>query len=500
MADIELYNDLTPVSNEWLRRYQVPTDRVVDRTSLELIKIFVNAIDPNMERLPGLGDEPLAEANKFLTVELKELGVKLGSHPTREIGRVNNVLNFIKSNPYVTYQTKRDGKTIYHEMPLIKMFEISDDGQCKLVFNDALRYFFFPEKDYALCSFSLLKEIRERNVYSAIIYEEACSYENMFKYGKIPYFTWSVNDARKKFSYDRMKDFSEDKTEYVIEEVKKMRPDVIRDKVVSPALAVLEALFIEGKTKFWVDLEEKTQNTGRRGRPTKDFFRFTLSRDKKETKVLSSDEGQQLNIEFDDYVEMDTLYYIKEHLETIGISKPMTDKIIGQLQRNEQKGTHEDVLMTIKTKRSKYDSKPKNERANLILSILGREHNLGDPSKFKLSTKNSDVFWPDDLEGRINAMKQSTEIKDRASRDFGLSSKEVDDLLSGSFRENCINSGRVADDWQNAVNRFFSWIKLLGIKGPINNMNYGNKQRTARNVRGTAAFSFFNEPAEDIKR
>ena len=70
MADIELYKDLTPVSNEWLRRYQVPTDRAIDRTSLELIKIFVNTIDPNMERLPGLGAEPLEEANKFLTVEL----------------------------------------------------------------------------------------------------------------------------------------------------------------------------------------------------------------------------------------------------------------------------------------------------------------------------------------------------------------------------------------------------------------------------------------------
>ena len=55
MGQIEAYNDLVPTSNEWLRRYQVPTDRVIDRTSLELIKIFVDTIDPNMESATKCG-------------------------------------------------------------------------------------------------------------------------------------------------------------------------------------------------------------------------------------------------------------------------------------------------------------------------------------------------------------------------------------------------------------------------------------------------------------
>ena len=99
MGEIEAYNDLVPTSNEWLRRYQVPTDRVIDRTSLELIKIFVDTIDPNMERLPGLGDEPLDEANKFLTVELESIGIKLGKNPAREIDRAEGILKFIMKNP-----------------------------------------------------------------------------------------------------------------------------------------------------------------------------------------------------------------------------------------------------------------------------------------------------------------------------------------------------------------------------------------------------------------
>ena len=158
MGEIETYNDLVPTSNEWLRRYQVPTDRVIDRTSFELIKIFVDTIDPNMERLPGLGDEPLDEANKFLTVELESIGLKLGKNPAREISRAEDILKLIKSNPYITYTSERDGKKVYHEMPLLKFSEITSDGKCKLIFNDALRYFFFPENNFSLCSFRLLKD------------------------------------------------------------------------------------------------------------------------------------------------------------------------------------------------------------------------------------------------------------------------------------------------------------------------------------------------------
>ena len=109
MGEIEAYNDLVPTSNEWLRRYQVPTDRVIDRTSLELIKIFVDTIDPNMERLPGLGDEPLDEANKFLTVELESIGIKLGKNPAREKDRAEGItkIHNEKSLCYVHLSKRR---------------------------------------------------------------------------------------------------------------------------------------------------------------------------------------------------------------------------------------------------------------------------------------------------------------------------------------------------------------------------------------------------------
>ena len=475
MADVELYNDLTPVSNEWLRRYQVPTDRTIDRTSLELIKIFVNTLDPNMERLPGLGAEPLDEANKFLTVEIEELGVVLGRNRTRDIGRARNILKFIKENPYVTYSTNENGKKIYHEMPLIKHYYVSEAGKCNLVFNDELRHFFFPAKNFALCSFALLKEIRQRNVYAAIIFEEACSYEGMFKFKQFPSFIWGMKTAREKFSFDRIKDISEDYKSYVTFEIRTMCPDHMMNEVIKPAIAVLEEFFDEGKIRFWLKLEVQADlEKASAGRPPNNLFRFILRKDKKVVieDVKSSPEQQDLF----GYEEMNTLYYIRKELNDILSSKQLIKTIIEQLQRNEQIGSHKDVLATIKKKRSNYDSRPQNDRANLILSILGKEHHLGDPAKYGEPDKKEERFWPDSLEERIKVMMDSPEIKDRAAQDFSLSSDEVNNLLSNDFLQICQKNNKLKKDWADAVDYFFNWLRRLGIRGPLNNVRYRNNK------------------------
>lgn len=507
MADIELYNDLTPVSNEWLRRYQVPTDRAIDRTSLELLKVFINTLDPNMERLPGLGAEPLDEANKFLTVELKNIGVDLGRHPSREIERANKMFKFIRSHPQVTYSINKNGVKEYYEVPLLKYAKITSDGKCKLIFNDALRYFFFPEKNFALCSFTLLSEIRQRNVYSSIIFEEACSYEGMFRYNKVPSFTWSMKNAREKFSFDQIKDISKDRTAYVTDEIKKMRPNNMMSNVIKPALAVLEELFKESKIKFWVDIEINADlKKSHAGRPPKDLFRFILRKERKSVIVNTPADGEQPGL-FDDYVEMNTLYYIQEQLKIIIKSKKYIKMIMEQLKNNEQKGTHEDVLATIKSKRSDYDKKTENERASLILSVLGKEHHLGDPSKFGKPCKNDERFWPDDLEGRIKVMMESSEIKDRAARERGLSSEDVDTLLQGDFYQICLKNNKLQKDWSDAVSYFFNWLNRLGIQGPLQNVSFGNNKHTKSNYgqtttssTGAVAFEFFNEPADEFDR
>lgn len=483
MGKLEAYTYLTPISNEWLRRYQVPTDRVIDRTSLELIKIFVNTIDPNMERLPGLGNEPLDEANKFLTVELKNIGVNLGRHPSREIRRAEDILKLIKGNPYVTYTTQKGGKKVYHEMPLIKKFDISEDGQCKLVFNDSLRYFFFPEKDYALCSLDLFKEIRTSNICAAIIYEEACSYEYMFKLGKTPSFAWSVKDARKKLFFDKMTDFSTDGTEFITISIKTMRPADIRSRIFYPAIAELKKFFNEGKTNFWLELNEPTGKKDGPGRPPKDYFRFILRKDKKNIQNLTSAEGQQLDIPFGECEVINNLYNINTELKGYIISKNLIAKIVKQIELGEAKGSETDILQKIKNIKSHKNNKGKNkyEIGSKILAALGIDYGLGDLSKIKKAEGNDDQnnVWPDTLEGRIQKMMESMEIKDRASDEFNLSSEEVDNILKGPFFETCFKNNKHIDpgeNWRNIVDHFFAWLKRMNIYGPLNLASNGNSE------------------------
>lgn len=495
MGEIEAYNDLVPTSNEWLRRYQVPTDRVIDRTSLELIKIFVDTIDPNMERLPGLGDEPLDEANKFLTVELESIGLKLGKNPAREKERAEKTLELIRKNPYVTYTSQKDGKKVYHEMPLIKYWRITSDGKCKLIFNDALRYFFFPEENYTLCSPSLLKDIKNRNFCASVIYEEACSYENLFKLGRIPSFSWSLNDVRKKFSYDKMKNFSEDGTEYVSVPIKTMRPDTIRDRIIKPALAELEKLFNEGITNFWLSLDDKAEKKTGAGRPPKDYFRFTLRKDKKDDSGSPSVASQQ-EIPYAEFEEITNLSSIKSELTGYITSPKLLSTVVKQIEAGKARGTTSDILQTIRNIKSHKNSIGKNryEIGSKILVALGNDYGLGDTSKIKKEEDNVDEKneWPDTLEGRIKKMMDSPDIKDRASEEFSLSSEEVNHLLSGSFFETCFRNGKHKDpgeSWNKIVDHFFNWLKCLNIHGPLNKTTYGSSENKRDSQNGEPEYS-----------
>lgn len=506
MGEIETYNDLVPTSNEWLRRYQVPTDRVIDRTSLELIKIFVDTIDPNLERLPGLGQETLTQANEFLTVELKDIGVNLGRHPAREKDRAGKILKFIKENPYVTYTSQKDGKKVYHEMPLIKFWEITSDGKCKLVFNDALRYFFFPEENYTLCSPTLLKDIKKRNIFASIIYEEACSYENLFKLGRTPSFSWSLDDVRKKFSHDKMENFSEDGTEYVCIPIKKMRPNTIRDRIINPALGELEKLFDEGITNFWLSLDDRAEKKSRAGRPPKDYFRFTLRKDKKDISG-SSYVGCQQEIQFDEFEEINMLSLIKSELKGYITSKTLLSTILRQIDEGKAHGSAPDIIQTIRNIKGHKNSIGKNryEIGNKILVALGSDYGLGDLSKVKkredyVDEKNE---WPDTLEGRIKKMMESPDIKDRASNEFSLPDKEVDDLLSGPFFETCFRNDKHKDPgepWNKIVNHFFAWLNCMKIYGPLDKTKYGNSENKRNPQNGEPVYSKADPALEEALR
>lgn len=326
MMVIQNNGDLTPVANQLLRRMQAYHTKILDKASIALIELFLSTFgEERIKELRDLGNIPLDDANRFMTVQfnMRDIGFNPGKHLSREIERMREILATIKDHPYILYETQENGIRVYNDLPLIKYRRVTSDGICTVIFNDALRYLFFPDKYYGLISLSLLKEIRKRNIYAGIIYEEACSYAGLRGHnGQDPYFSWSLKETREKFGFDRMYNFDEDMITYDTEVVKSMRPDVLRKDIIEKVLAVLEDFYVAGKLEFWLDLETTVDLKSKGpGRPPKDLFRFYIRRNKR--KNIEDCQQKVGQPDLFGYEEMNTLYYIREELEKILRSKQM---------------------------------------------------------------------------------------------------------------------------------------------------------------------------------
>ena len=111
--------------------------------------------------------------------------------------------------------------------------------------------------------------------------------------------------------------------------------------------------------------------------------------------------------------------------------------------------------------------------------------------------------WPDTLEGRIKKMMESPDIKDRASNEFSLSDKEVDDLLSGPFFETCFRNDKHKDPgepWNKIVNHFFSWLNCMKIYGPLDKTKYGNSENKRNPQNGEPVYSKPDPALEEALR
>ena len=330
----------------------------------------------------------------------------------------------------------------------------------------------------------------------------------------MPFFSWSIDDVRKKFSYDKMENFSEDGTEYVSVPIKNMRPDTIRDRIIKPAIAELEKLFNEGITNFWIVLDVRSKKKSGGGRPPKDYFRFTLSKSKKADSVSPS-VGSQQEIPYAEFEEINNLSSIKSELTGYITSSKLLSTVVKQIEAGKARGTTSDILQTIRNIKSHKNSIGKNryEIGSKILVALGNDYGLGDLSKIKKEEDNVDEKneWPDTLEGRIKKMMESPDIKDRASNEFSLSDKEVDNLLSGPFFETCFRNDKHKDPgepWNKIVNHFFSWLNCMKIYGPLDKTKYGNSENKRNSQNGEpvyskpdpaveAALRYFDSPAAE---
>lgn len=436
------------------------------------------------------------EVNDFLTCEVTDiqLGFTDKRHPSRVFDRTGQYLDKIISYPYVMFGQSSDGKTIWVTMPLIKK-HLTRDGKHLIVFNDCLLDHIDPNEDPVSISFSLLKEIKSENVVAGILYEEACRYKNWYNHGSPPFFNYTEKQLREKLLYDKI-EVSEDQKSYITIQIKSMRIDKIRKKVLEPALKVLKDFFDQDKTDFWLDMKFFLIETKKKGRPPKKNFRFFIHKEKDIENLASIGKAEEQELQFDDFEEITPLYEIERELKIIVRKKALRELILQQIEDGDRRtpGFSGKVLQKILEKKT---AMPYEEyrKGNYVLATLGNEFGLGEESQKQRKEKLADVpKWKEfSLDEKILFMQTNTLLLDAAAS-IGLSSVQLNGILSGEFRKYCIKYLKPLEDWDDAYHLFFSWYNK--VTRNIKSVN-GYEQRGHTSTIRHTGFHFLNESADE---
>lgn len=500
MSGIQLLHDETILSNTFLRRLQVPTEKGLDACCTALIELFIERYGDKIDDLIKLGETKLEDVDKFLTVEVpkEDLGVSSGKNPSRAIENLRTWLKTIHSRPYIVYEIVDKGVRKYQNLPLLKDSVVDDQGNCKIVFNDRLRFHvsssYTMEKNFGKCSFSLLKEIKGTNIYASILYEEACSWENFYNRGNDPFFCWSVSELRKKFSFDQM-DLSKDGVTCKVTPVKSMRVNNLIRNILIPACEVLEDYYKEGKTGFWLEMTTYFTGQNRPGRPPKDGFRFAIRKKPRIIVQQDTQDAVQLDI-FDDYEEITNLTEIEKELKGVIYARSYIVKVMKQIGDQEMKDKQfsEKVLSKVRHIRTKYAKKGKEQWGRVLKTVLWCDFHLGDESMEKDNCQQkTSATWPDTIDEKIKAMQLSYEICDKVMRDYGLSQERTVSILENEFREHCIKHQKPLKNWKDATSLLFN---LLGSDWFLTKKRYESKRNERNNEGWQAAASFLGESAD----
>ena len=506
MGEIRVYNDELLFSNKFLERLQNPTDPAIDKCSTSLLQLFIDKYFHRKEELLALTEKSLAEANKFLTQELtdEDLGFLQGKHPSRTFSQTEKYLEWIHSTPYIVFETMEDGKICYEKLPLIKDHKVNGDKH-KVIFNDMLIYHISPDKQFGRCSLSTLRDIKKRSIVAGILYEVGCRWQFAYNGGKGPFFDFTIEQLRKKLTFDKMQFTGDDDDLKEISpvKVKCMRVDNLRNVVLRPALEVLKEFFDQGKIDFYLEMNFYLISAKKTGRPPKKNFHFKVIRkDMLSIKSLRKEATEQDL--FDEYEEISNLTEISAELKKV-IKKPqLLNMIIQQIKEKDAVDNNfsEDVLTKIRDIRTKYAKRGIEQWGNVLIAVLRDDFSLGEKSVKSEKNQDNDN-WPDNLDERIKVMMGSPEIKDRAAKERSLSAQEVDLLLSGGFFQICVKNNKLKKGWSDAVDYFFNWLNRLGIRGPLNKESYGNNKqtkpndgRTTTSSYGQTAAIFLNESAD----
>ena len=490
MSNIQLYQDMTTLSNIFLRRIRVPTEKSLGKLSSALLDIFIEHYKDKKDELLSLREKKMPEVNRFLTLKVTfgDLHFAAEKNLPRAKDYIESYILKITECPCIIWDDK---KQKYKTLPLLKAADVDLEGYCKITFNDVLLEHLLPKSEYGAYEPEIIKELQKKNMYAGYIYQEACSWENLYNHGRNPFFIWTLSDIRKKFSFDEII-ICEDGTKIkVTEPKKKMRIDNLLGKVLNPAIKNINDLYDQGKIRFWIDVSCSYTGEKKTGRSPKNCFRFEIHKEKKNNNIESFQSAVQQEIQFDECIILDNVYMIHNILKGKKVPQSKIDKITGQIKERETADNNysEQVLSKIRTVDSKHGDKGDKEWWYIISAVLWREFHLGVPGKKELQSMTSG--WPDTIDEKIKLMQNSWEICDKAIREYphlNLTQEKVISILGNEFKEYCIKSNppKTLRDWEDATSLFYT---LLGKPYFNEKLNYGteNNQKTDTGQSDTAS-------------
>ena len=502
MTGLKLSNDKTIFTNSFLRRLQNPTEKPLDACCQALIHIFIDHYGDKIEEIIRLCEKNLKEAEKFLTVIVtpKEFGTNTERNRSRTLATLRNWLDLLKTHPFMVYEdVGKSCKREYVSLPILTEHRIDKEGNIKLVFNPRLRFhisksYTFKE-NYAPCSLSLVKKIKERDIYAGILFEEASSWANYSVDKNEPFFNWSLQELRLKFLFDAITDLSEDGKEFQTKKIKNMRIDNLIHKYLTPALKVLEDFFTAGKTNFWLEMSTYFSGRKKAGRPPKDSFHFVIRKNPRITIRQGYKKALQMEM-FDTYEEINNYTELKKEFGFVFNSNKYIDVIISQIENKETEDQtiSDKVLQKVRNIRTKYgETKRKDEWRKILISVLAKDFSLCIKKKESNTSQLNGEEWPSDLDLKIDEMKKSFEICDRAAREHNLSQEEVLSILDTNFRVFCHKTRKPLKDWEDATNLFFNVIDKKWLKDYENNRDNATHGGDKSNIVEEEAIRYFKE-------
>lgn len=498
------------ISNPFLRRLQNSSDPAISKCDQNLFFAFCEKFAQSKEDFKAIMLLSPEEMNKRLTVTLsnEELGFDSGKNPERVTDEVERYLDFIYNNPFIVPQDNKSGKESYMKVRLIKGNMKTEDGRHTVVYNDLMYYVIFPEEKYGRCSLQILEEMRSANPYAVLLYQEGCSRQFDLCRNSKPWFDMSEKKLRLKFLFDKVVCPDETFETYTTIPLKGMRIDKIRSRVLKPALQVIEDFYNAGKISFWLNMTEGVVSKVSRGRPKKtNNFHFQLEFSPRVQIQVDKSSGAVEGTLFLDSDTLQAVTRIKDELTEVfkdskfNISRQYIMTVCSQL-KNRLESENPDIELPakvsskIKAIRGRYGHKGPKAVGRNIVNALWEDFHLGSEPQKKAQIASPLQFWPESLEAKIGLLQQSCDFIKDVVKEMNITAEEVISLLGTAFLNKCKRESKPLKDWDDATSFFKRWIKYY-----IENRDkYGNEQQRSNSSKGTAAFDFFNSPAEESDR